>query len=108
MEIDEAANERMDILMPQLMKAAGVTGELKAADPMKWVGWQMLVRRRPKKLYWLNRFIISFLQTGVVIMTPVCFYITSEMFLTLYSSSRRIIVYFVEVHYGLYDFERSK
>ena len=38
MEIDEAANERMDILMPQLMKAAGVTEELKAADPMKWVG----------------------------------------------------------------------
>lgn len=37
-EIDEAANERMDILMPQLMKAAGVTEELKAADPMKWVG----------------------------------------------------------------------
>ena len=38
LEIDEAANERMDILMPQLMKAAGVTEELKAADPMKWVG----------------------------------------------------------------------
>lgn len=28
----------MDILMPQLMKAAGVTEELKAADQMKWVG----------------------------------------------------------------------
>lgn len=38
LEIDEAANRRMDILMPQLMKAAGVTEELKAADPMKWVG----------------------------------------------------------------------
>ncbi len=37
LEIDEAANERMDILMPQLMKAAGVTEELKAADQMKWV-----------------------------------------------------------------------
>ncbi len=36
LEIDEAANERMDILMPQLMKAAGVTEELKAADQMKW------------------------------------------------------------------------
>jgi L-alanine-DL-glutamate epimerase-like enolase superfamily enzyme len=35
LEIDEAANERMDILMPQLMKAAGVTEELKAADQMK-------------------------------------------------------------------------
>lgn len=38
LEIDEAANERMDILMPQLMKAAGVTEELKATDQMKWVG----------------------------------------------------------------------
>ena len=38
LQIDEAANERMDILMPQLMKAAGVTDELKAADQMKWVG----------------------------------------------------------------------
>lgn len=28
----------MDILMPQLMKAASVTEELKAADQMKWVG----------------------------------------------------------------------
>lgn len=38
LEIDEAANRRMEILMPQLMKAAGVTEELKAADQMKWVG----------------------------------------------------------------------
>ena len=38
LEIDESANESMDILMPQLMKAAGVTEELKATDQMKWVG----------------------------------------------------------------------
>lgn len=38
LEIDEAANARMDILMAQLMKAAGVTEELKTADQMKWVG----------------------------------------------------------------------
>ena len=38
LEIDETANKCMDILMPQLMKAAGVTEELKAANPMKWVG----------------------------------------------------------------------
>jgi len=30
--------KRMDILMPQLMKATGATEELKAANPMKWVG----------------------------------------------------------------------
>ena len=37
LEIDKAANERMDILMPQLMKAAGVDEALKAADQMRWV-----------------------------------------------------------------------
>ena len=37
-DVDEAANLRMDVLMPQYMEAAGVTEKLKAADPMKWVG----------------------------------------------------------------------
>lgn len=37
-EIDRAARDRMDTLMPQLMQTAGVTEELKAADPLRWVG----------------------------------------------------------------------
>ena len=37
-EIDEAAKTRMDILLPQYMRSAGVNEELKAADQMKWVG----------------------------------------------------------------------
>ena len=37
-EIDETANRRMEQLMPELMKQNGVTEELKASDPMKWVG----------------------------------------------------------------------
>ncbi|MBR5299177.1 MAG: TnpV protein [Bacteroidales bacterium] len=37
-EIDETANRRMEQLMPELMKQNGVTEELKARDPMKWVG----------------------------------------------------------------------
>ena len=37
-EIDEAAKTHMDILLPQYMRSAGVTEELKAADQMKWVG----------------------------------------------------------------------
>ena len=37
-EIDTAANRRLEQLMPELMKTAGVTESLKAADPMKWVG----------------------------------------------------------------------
>lgn len=34
-EIDEAAR---NLIMPELAKSAGATEELKAADPMKWVG----------------------------------------------------------------------
>ncbi len=37
-EIDETANSRLELMMPELMKQNGVTEELKARDPMKWVG----------------------------------------------------------------------
>lgn len=50
LEIDETANERMDILMPQLMKAAGVTEELKAADQMKWVGLANTCRTQAEEI----------------------------------------------------------
>lgn len=39
-EIDRAAWDMLDYLMPRLAKEAGATKELKAADPMKWV-WLM-------------------------------------------------------------------
>ena len=38
LEIDRAAQERMDTMLPRMMEAAGVTEELKARDPMLWVG----------------------------------------------------------------------
>ena len=37
-EIDETARQRLEQMMPELMQSAGVTEELKASDPMKWVG----------------------------------------------------------------------
>ena len=37
-EMDRAARERIELMMPELMKASGVTDELKASDPMQWVG----------------------------------------------------------------------
>lgn len=37
-EIDAAARSRIDLIIPELAKSAGATEELKAADPMKWVG----------------------------------------------------------------------
>ena len=44
--IDEAAHQRLDTLMPQLMKAAGVTEQLKAADPMAWIRKMNNIRNR--------------------------------------------------------------
>ena len=38
LEIDRAARERMGAMLPRMMEAAGVTEELKACDPMRWVG----------------------------------------------------------------------
>lgn len=38
LEIDRAAHERMDAILPRMMEAAGVTEELKARAPMRWVG----------------------------------------------------------------------
>ena len=38
LEIDRAARERMDAMLPRMMEAAGVTEDLKACDPMRWVG----------------------------------------------------------------------
>ena len=37
-DIEETANQRLDQLVPRLMEEAGVTEELKASDPMTWVG----------------------------------------------------------------------
>ena len=37
-EIDQTANRRLEELMPQLKKSMGITEQMKASDPMKWVG----------------------------------------------------------------------
>ena len=38
LETDAAAQSRLELLMPELMKDAGATEALKARDPMRWVG----------------------------------------------------------------------
>ena len=38
LEIDETANSRLEQMMPQLTESAGATEELKARNPMRWVG----------------------------------------------------------------------
>ena len=37
-EIEEAAQSRIDLMLPKLAAEAGATEALKAADPMKWTG----------------------------------------------------------------------
>ena len=37
-EIDETAQSRLEQMMPRLAEAAGATEQLKASDPMQWVG----------------------------------------------------------------------
>ena len=37
-EIDETAQSRLEQMMPKLAKDAGATEQLKASDPMRWVG----------------------------------------------------------------------
>lgn len=37
-DIDRQAQEQMDIIIQQMAQAQGVTEELKASDPMAWVG----------------------------------------------------------------------
>lgn len=38
LEIERTATARLERIMPELMKSAGVTESLKASDPMRWVG----------------------------------------------------------------------
>ena len=38
LEIERTAQGRVDTMLPHMMEAAGVTEELKACDPMRWVG----------------------------------------------------------------------
>lgn len=38
LEVQETFDRRLEQLLPQLAKEAGATEQLKASDPMKWVG----------------------------------------------------------------------
>lgn len=49
-EIDETANSRLEQMMPQLAEAAGVTEELKARDPMAWVGLMNICKAQAEEI----------------------------------------------------------
>ena len=50
LEIDRAARERMDTMLPRMMEAAGVTEELKARDPMRWVGLMNTLKAQAEEI----------------------------------------------------------
>ena len=49
-EIDRTAQERVDTMLPHMMEAAGVTEELKACDPMRWVGLMNTLKAQAEEI----------------------------------------------------------
>ena len=49
-EIENAANARLDELLPVLSRNAGVTEELKATDPIRWVGLMNTCKAQAKEI----------------------------------------------------------
>ena len=50
LEIDRAARERIDAMLPRMMEAAGVIEELKARDPMRWVGLMNTLKAQEEEI----------------------------------------------------------
>ena len=40
----------MDAMLPRMMEAAGVTEELKARDPMRWVGLMNMLKAQVEEV----------------------------------------------------------
>ena len=57
-EIDQTAKNRLDRMLPDMMKSAGVTEQLKAADQMKWVGLMNNIKHSAEEII-LNELIYS-------------------------------------------------
>ncbi len=49
-EIDEACEERMELIARQMAKREGVTEALKAADQMEWVRRMNSIRNRAEEI----------------------------------------------------------
>ena len=50
LEIEAAAECRIESILPALMKDAGVTEELKAADPLRWVGLMNICKKQVEEI----------------------------------------------------------
>ena len=50
LEVDQAAYERLEQLMPPMMAAARITEQLKATDQMRWVGLMNTVKAQVEEI----------------------------------------------------------
>ena len=50
LEIVHAAQERLDDTLPRMMESAGVTEEMKARDPMRWVGLMNTLKEQVEEI----------------------------------------------------------
>ncbi len=48
-EIGQTANQRLELIMPQLQKSMGISEQMKAQDPMKWVGLMNNARQKAEE-----------------------------------------------------------
>ena len=50
LEIDRAARERMEAMLPRMIEAAGITEELKARAPLRWVGLMNTLKAQAEEI----------------------------------------------------------
>ncbi len=50
LEIDEAAQDYLDTILPRMAAVAGVTEELKARDQMAWIGRMNMLRAQVEEM----------------------------------------------------------
>ena len=80
LDIDRAARERMDAMLPRMMEAAGVTEELKACDPMRWVGLMNTLKAQAEETVLTELIINSSLQAEAAICS-LCLFFTLSTYL---------------------------
>ena len=50
LEIERIAQGRVETMLPHMMEVAGVTEELKACDPMRWVGLMNTLKAQAEEI----------------------------------------------------------
>ena len=49
-EIDEAAHQRLEVMMPKLQEAAGATEEMKRSDPLGWAALMTTLKAQAEEV----------------------------------------------------------